>query len=194
MILNDDTVFWEPSDDTLLQSKLFLYDNKEEHIIYTYILSKVHILIWIFQFNISFWNNFTIRKNFKNSTKFPAFLHINKYQMHSTMSKSKKLTENNWLIYRPYWNFNNCLIHVLFLDHELIFSYPVFLVSFHLGEFPFLFVLHDPDTFKETCSVSLLYVHWFTIVWYFLILQFTLCILGKKITKMICCTFLSESH
>ena len=207
----------------------FFYDNKEEWIISTYILFKVHILIFIFQFNISFWNNFTFRKNFKNSTKFPASLHIEsesevaqscptlcdpmdcslpgssvhgifqaivlewvaisfssgssrprdgtqvsrivdrrftiwatrkvllayKYQIHSTMSKSKKLTENNWLIYRPYWNFNNCLTHVLFLDHELIFSYPVFLVPFHLGQFPFLFVLHDPDTFKETCSVIL---------------------------------------
>ena len=54
----------------------FFYDNKEEWIIYTYILFKVHILIFIFQFNISFWNNFTFRKNFKNSTKFPASLHI----------------------------------------------------------------------------------------------------------------------
>ena len=113
----------------------FLYDNKEEWIIYTYILFKVHILIWIIQSNISFWNNFTFRKNFKNSTKFPASLHINKYQMHSTMSKSKKLTENNWLICRPYWNFNNCLVHVLFLNHELIFSYPV-LSLFSFGTIP----------------------------------------------------------
>ena len=30
----------------------------------------------------------------------------------------------------------------------------LFLVSFHLGQFPFLFVLHDPDTFKEVPCAS----------------------------------------
>lgn len=58
------------------------------------------------------------------------------------MIKTKKLTliQYNWMIYRPYSNFNNCPTNVLFLDHEPIFNSLVSLASFHLGQFLSIFL------------------------------------------------------
>lgn len=78
------------------------------------------------------------------------------------MIKTKKLTliQYNWLIYRPYSNFNNCPRNVLFFDHEPIYSSLVSLVSFHWGQFLGIFLfLMTLTLFKNTsllfCGVSL---------------------------------------